>query len=409
MLKLYNTLSQQKEVFQSADPGGKLARIYVCGVTPYDTSHMGHALVAVVFDVLHRYLEHSGYEVLHLQNLTDIDDDIFKRARRDNVPYDELAQRWDKIYRDGLAAINCLPFDKYVPASTIVEPIIEIVGKLLAVNAAYKAGDGNVYFRAASFPEYGTLSHLSAAELLEKSRAAAADSLADEPGNPAKESDMDFIIWQAARADEPSWETSWGAGRPGWHIECSAISTSYLGSQFEVHGGGADLIFPHHSSEIAQGETANGVSPLVRYWMHVAMLFLGGEKMSKSLGNLILINQVLKTHSADALRLYLLGAVHYRTPLHFDTAGLDRAEQQAAVLGRALQSPASGPGQADSWVGRFYAAMDDDLDTPRAIASLLELADAILEGQIGPEGQTQLRYMSGLLGLPLAGGRKSEI
>ena len=405
MLKLYNTLSQEKELFKSADPNGKLARIYVCGVTPYDTSHMGHALVATVFDVLHRYLEHCGYQVSHIQNLTDIDDDIIKRARRDDVPYDELAQYWNQIYLDGLAAINCLPFDKYVPASAAVEHIKEMVGKLVAVGAAYHASDGNVYFRAASFPQYGALSHLGAAEMLEKAKAAAEDSLADQPGNPAKESDLDFIIWQATRPGEPSWESQWGPGRPGWHIECSAITLDQHGPQFEVHGGGADLIFPHHSSEIAQSETYTGQKPSVRYWMHVAMLYLGGEKMSKSLGNLILIKDVLKTHSADALRLYLLGAAHYRTPLHFEVAGLDRAEQQVGLLRRALEArPASEVG-AGQWKELFYTALDDDLDTPQAIESLLGLSNAILEGQAGGPAQADLRYMAGLLGLPLVNPR----
>lgn len=402
MFKLYNTLSQSKEEFRSFDPGGKLARIYVCGVTPYDTSHMGHALVATVFDVLHRYLEHLGYEVLHLQNLTDIDDDIIKRARRDNVPYDELGRRWDNIYRDGLAAINCLPFDKYVPASTVIPQIIELVGKLLAAGRAYPASDGNIYFRAASFPGYGKLAHLDEAKLLEKARAAAKDSLADAPGNPAKESDLDFIIWQKSQSGEPSWETDWGAGRPGWHIECSAISTTHLGDQFEVHGGGSDLIFPHHSSEIAQSESVSGKSPLVRHWMHVAMLYLDGEKMSKSLGNMILIKEALETHSADALRLYLLGAEHYRTPLHFERAGLDRAEQQADLLRRALAATSAGSTDAHAWASRFYTALDDDLDTPLAIESLLALANAILEGQVDTQGQAKLGYLAGMLGLPLA-------
>jgi L-cysteine:1D-myo-inositol 2-amino-2-deoxy-alpha-D-glucopyranoside ligase len=402
MLKLYNTLSQQKEEFKSVDPGGKLARIYVCGVTPYDTSHMGHALVAAVFDVLHRYLEHKDFAVTHIQNLTDIDDDIIKRARRDNQPYDELGRRWDALYRDGLRAINCLPFDNYVPASTVIEPIIQMVKKLVERNSAYLASDGNVYFRASSFPEYGKLAHLGMAEMLEKAKAGAEDSLVDRPGNPAKESDLDFIVWQAAQPGEPSWDSPWGQGRPGWHIECSAISTQNLGQQFEIHGGGADLIFPHHSSEIAQSETYSGKSPVVKYWMHVAMLYLGGEKMSKSLGNLILINDALKKNSADALRLYLLGQEHYRTPLHFTQEGLDRAEQQADLFRKALAAEAKGQGDSQLWTDQFYAAMDDDLDMPRAIRVMIDLSKAILENQVGTRGQEQLRYLSGLLGLPLA-------
>jgi L-cysteine:1D-myo-inositol 2-amino-2-deoxy-alpha-D-glucopyranoside ligase len=403
MLKLYNTLSQQKEEFKSLDPSGKVARIYVCGVTPYDTSHMGHALVAALFDVLHRYLEHSGYEVTHVQNLTDIDDDIIKKARKVGQPYDELGRRWDALYRDGLRAINCLPFDNYVPASTVIGPIQEMIAKLVEKKAAYQASDGNVYFRASSFPQYGKLSHLDMAQMLEKARAGAEDSLADAPGNPAKESDLDFILWQAAKPDEPSWDSAWGEGRPGWHIECSAISTQSLGQQFEVHGGGADLIFPHHSSEIAQSETFSGKSPVVGYWMHVAMLYLGGEKMSKSLGNLILINDALKKNSADALRIYLLGHEHYRTPLHFTQEGVDRAEQYADLFRKALaQEAAFGEADVKPYVERFYAAMDDDLDIPAAIGVMVELAKAVLENEVDFRGQEHLRYMSGLLGLPLA-------
>jgi cysteinyl-tRNA synthetase len=403
MLKLYNTLSQQKEEFKSLDPSGKVARIYVCGVTPYDTSHMGHALVAALFDVLHRYLEHTGYQVTHVQNLTDIDDDIIKKARKENQPYDELGRRWDALYRDGLRAINCLPFDNYVPASTVIDPIQKMIAALVQKDAAYKASDGNVYFRASSFTDYGKLSHLDLAQMLEKARAGAEDSLADFPGNPAKESDLDFILWQAAQPDEPSWDSPWGSGRPGWHIECSAISTQSLGQQFEVHGGGADLIFPHHSSEIAQSETFSGKSPVVGYWMHVAMLYLGGEKMSKSLGNLILINDALKKNSADALRIYLLGHKHYRTPLHFTQEGVDQAEKYADLFRKALaQEAAFGEADVKPYVEKFYAAMDDDLDIPAAIGVMLELAKAIIENEVDFRGQEHLRYMSNLLGLPLA-------
>jgi L-cysteine:1D-myo-inositol 2-amino-2-deoxy-alpha-D-glucopyranoside ligase len=402
MLKLYNSLTQQKEEFKSFDPDGKLARLYVCGVTPYDTSHMGHALVAVVFDTLHRYLEYSGYTVTHIQNLTDVDDDIIKRARRDGVPYDELSRQWDKIYLDGLAAINCQPFDKYIAVSDVIENIKEMVAALVEKEAAYQANDGNVYFRASSFPQYGELAHMTPEQLMEKARAAAEDSLADKPGNPAKESELDFVLWQAAQAGEPSWDTPWGAGRPGWHIECSTISRLHLGDQFEIHGGGADLLFPHHSSEIAQTESVTGKAPSVRFWMHVAMLYLDGEKMSKSLGNLVLIRDALKTYSADAIRLYLLGAAHYRTPLHYEEEGVVRAEQQARLLTAALQNTPHGEGNPQSYADRFFDALDDDLNTPAAIETALGLATAILEGQMGVEGQSVLRQMTSVLGLSLA-------
>ena len=402
MLTLYNTLSEQKEVFKSFDPAGKLARIYVCGVTPYDTSHMGHALVAVVFDTLRRYLLHQGYEVKHVQNLTDVDDDIIKRARRDGVPYDQLGQQWDQLYRDGLASINCLPFDEYVPASSQIESIKKMVKQLIEQNQAYQASDGNVYFRAASFPKYGELGHQSAAEMLEKAKAGAEDSLVDFPGNPAKESDLDFIVWQGARLGEPSWPSEWGEGRPGWHIECSSISTGHLGPQFEIHGGGADLIFPHHNSEIAQSESVTHQAPVVGHWLHVAMLYLDGEKMSKSLGNLILIRDALKTHSANAIRLYLLGAQHYRTPLHYQREDVNQAEEQAQTLQQALQATATGQATGEDFANQFYAALDDDFNTPEAIKVLVALSQAILNGDTGTTAQETLRELSGILGLSLA-------
>ncbi len=408
MLRLFNTYSQQKEVFESADPGGKLARIYVCGITPYDSSHMGHAMVAVFFDTLHRYLEHLDYEVTQAQNITDIDDDIIKRARRDNVPYDELGQRWNKIYLDALAAVNVQPFDLYIPATTEVPKMVEMVVGLVEKGFAYPARDGNIYFRAASFPDYGKLSRLSPAELLEKGRAAATDSLMDTPGNPAKESDLDFIIWQTAQPGEPSWESPFGPGRPGWHIECSAITSKYLGSQFEIHGGGADLIFPHHSSEIAQSEACSGKHPFVKYWMHVGMVHLGGEKMSKSLGNLVLVRDVIKEHSPDALRLYLL-STHYRDALHYEVSGVVQAETQIALLRQALQATSDSAGSVvefANWEDTFFTALDDDMDTPRAIHAALALAQALVvaaqDGQDIQAAQESLRDMVGLLGLFLA-------
>ncbi len=405
--KLYNTYSQSKEPFSPVDPQSNLARIYVCGITPYDTSHMGHALTALTFDTVHRYLEFLGYEVKHVQNLTDIDDDIIKRARRDGVPYDELGQSWDKIYRDSLKAINCLPFDNYVPASTKVPEIVELVQGLVERGVAYKAADGNVYFRAASFKDYAGLSHLSEAEMLEKGAAAAADSLVDSPENPAKESVMDFIIWQAARPNEPSWPSPYGEGRPGWHIECSAIGLDQFGPQFEIHGGGADLIFPHHSSEIAQSETYTGKHPLVKYWMHVGMVHLESEKMSKSLGNLVLVRDVLKSYSPDALRLYLLGT-QYRDALHYEESGVAAAETQLSQFKAALEAEGikSGPLlSAEPYQTNFFNAMSDDLNTPVAVATALTFAEVINQSNASnnlSESQASLRQMLGLFGLFLA-------
>ncbi|NWJ45206.1 MAG: cysteine--tRNA ligase [Chloroflexi bacterium] len=402
--KLYNSYSQTKEPFSSVEPGSDLARIYVCGVTPYDTSHIGHALTALTFDILHRYLEYLGYQVKHVQNLTDIDDDIIKRANRDGVNWNDLARQWDEIYRNSLAAINCLPFDNYIPATTKIPEIIEMVKGLIERGAAYEAKDGNIYFRAASFKNYGALSHLNPEELLEKARAAAVDSLVDYPENDAKESVLDFVLWQAARPGEPRWDSPWGEGRPGWHIECSAIGLNQFGAQFEIHGGGADLLFPHHSSEIAQSESYTGQHPFVKYWVHIGMVHLGGDKMSKSLGNLVLVRDVIKNHRPDALRLYLL-SIHYREPLHYEESGVVIAEGWLAQLEKALaveSETANEQLHPTEWQQRFFAAMNDDLDTPITIETILDLAQTILAKAhtIGVvKAQAALKEMLSILGL----------
>jgi L-cysteine:1D-myo-inositol 2-amino-2-deoxy-alpha-D-glucopyranoside ligase len=408
MLRLFNTYSQQKEAFEPVEPGSKEARIYVCGITPYDSSHMGHAMVGVFFDTLHRYLEHLGYQVKHVQNLTDVDDDIFKRARRDKVDPQELGQRWNQIYIDSLAALNVQPHDSYVPASAEVPEMIKVVQGLVEKGFAYPASDGNVYFRAARYPEYGALAHLSQTEMLEKARAAAEDSLADQPGNPAKESDLDFIIWQQSAPDEPSWDSPFGAGRPGWHIECSAIGLKHLGDRFEIHGGGADLMFPHHSSEIAQSESFTGKHPFVKYWLHVGMVHLDGEKMSKSLGNLVLVRDALKTLSPDALRLYLLNT-HYRTPLHYKAEDVSEWETRVALLKQALAVEGNAEGATLEFaphLAGFFTALDDDMDTTLAIQAALGLAQNIVEGaqqgqNVAPAQKT-LRDMLKILGLFVA-------
>jgi L-cysteine:1D-myo-inositol 2-amino-2-deoxy-alpha-D-glucopyranoside ligase len=406
-LKLYSTHSQQKEPFKSFDPSGKLARIYVCGVTPYDTSHMGHAMTALTFDVLHRYLEHTGFTVKHVQNITDIDDDIIKRANRDGVDWRELAQKWNQIYLDSLKTLNCLPFDAYIPATGKIPEIVAVVGQLLEKGYAYKAKDGNIYFEAAKFPAYGKMSHLSELEILEKARNAAVDSLADDPENPTKKDVRDFIVWQVSKPGEPKWSAPWGEGRPGWHIECTAISMGELGPQFEVHGGGADLIFPHHSSEIAQSEAITGVNPFVGYWMHVGMVYLGKEKMSKSLGNLVLVRDAVKLHTPDAVRLYLL-KTHYRTPLHYEDNGVSEAELDVNQLEKALSGEdahASNTLEPTAWEDRFYTAMDDDLNTPEAVAVALELANVInnnSDNENMSAARASLKGMLSVLGMPCA-------
>ena len=398
MLKLFNSYSQEKELFEFVDPTSKTVRMYVCGVTPYDTSHLGHALVAVTFDVLRRYFLHLGYEVRHVQNMTDVDDSIIGRAETLQVDYHELGQQWDKVYLDSLASINILPFTQYIAASSRIEDILVVVKGLVEQGFAYQATDGNVYFRTSRVAEYGKLSHLSHAQMLEKAREAAKDSLADEPGNPAKDSDLDFIVWQRSRPGEPSWDSQWGKGRPGWHIECSTISMNELGERFEIHGGGADLLFPHHSSEIAQSESYTHQLPFVKYWMHVGMVHIGGKKMSKSLKNLVLVRDVLKEYSADALRLYLLNT-HYRTPLHYDANDLKTAQALAQLLHETVMGEAALTSQVslvETYKNRFYAALDDDLNTPHALAVLHEMAK-----QIGHSvsAKAAIREMCNILGL----------
>lgn len=400
MLKLYNSYSQEKEPFETVDPTSKKVGMYVCGVTPYDTSHLGHALVAVTFDVLQRYLQFLGFEVKHVQNMTDVDDSIIGRAEELKVDYQELGKQWDEIYLQSLSSINILPFDAYVPASTQIESIIEIITSLVEQGYAYPTEDGNVYFRVSQFPEYGNLSHLTQEQMLQKAIEAAADSLADKPSNPAKESDLDFIVWQKAREGEPSWDSPWGKGRPGWHIECSAISMNNLGPRFEIHGGGADLIFPHHSSEIAQSQTYTHQTPFVKYWMHVGMVHINGAKMSKSLKNLVLVRDILQEYPADALRIYLL-STHYRTPLHYNAEELKPAAELAETLRKTVMDeiePVSNADQVENLKNRFFAALDDDLNTPEALTVLKELAET---GGCSAAGKATIRELCNVLGLTL--------
>jgi L-cysteine:1D-myo-inositol 2-amino-2-deoxy-alpha-D-glucopyranoside ligase len=400
MLKLYNSYSQEKEVFEAIDPSSKTVSLYVCGVTPYDTSHLGHALVAVTFDVLRRYLTHLGYTVRHVQNITDVDDSIIGRAEELKVDYQELGQHWSQVYLDSLASINVLPFSDYVTASSQIDSIIQIISKLVEQGLAYPASDSNVYFKAAAIPNYGQLSHLSPAEMLLKAQEAATDSLADSAGNPAKTSDLDFILWQHSRPGEPHWESPWGEGRPGWHIECSAICMNHLGNRLEIHGGGSDLLFPHHSSEIAQSESYTQQSPFVKYWMHIGMVHINGAKMSKSLKNLVLVRDVLEKYSADTLRIYLL-STHYRIPSHYDERGLVAAQALANLLRETVTdaiTPASNADLVESYKSRFYEALDDDLNTPLALTVLREISE---EAAHSAAAKAALREMANVLGLTL--------
>ena len=359
---------------------GEPVGLYVCGVTPYDTGHLGHAFTYVSFDVLHRYLEYLGHDVRYVQNLTDVDDDLLRRARELGEDYVALGNRHVTTFLTEMAALNWLPPDRYPRATEHIPEMQALIGLLLDRGHAY-AAEGHVYFSIDSDPHYGELSKLSREAMLP-----IANERGNVPDKAGKRDPLDFVLWQPSAADEPSWPSPWGAGRPGWHIECSAMSMTYLGEQFEIHGGGHDLIFPHHESEIAQSEGATGTRPFVSYWMHAGMLSYEGEKMSKSLGNLVLVRDLLTSYPGDAIRHYLVSN-HYRSAVDYDESALAASAAQVARLRAACRvaeeleplAPAHAePSALRPLVAehreRFLAAMDDDLDTPAALPELHALA-----------------------------------
>ena len=344
--------------------------LYVCGVTPYDTGHLGHAFTYVSFDVLHRYLEYLGYDVEYVQNLTDVDDDMLRKARETGEDYLALGNRHVTTFLTEMAALNWLPPDHYPRATQHIPEMLTLIRKLVAKGLAY-AAEGNVYFSVAADPGYGQLSKLSREEML---------PLANERGNipdmPGKRDPLDFVLWQRSLPDEPAWESPWGPGRPGWHIECSAMSMAYLGTRFELHGGGADLLFPHHESELAQSEGATGHRPFVGWWAHVGMLSYEGDKMSKSLGNLVLVSR-LREQGVDpmAVRLAIL-AHHYREDWEWTDAGLEHAVARLERWRTALSG--NGGPDATSTIEAIRTALADDLDAPAALRAVDTWADAAL-------------------------------
>ena len=357
-MRLYNTESAKVEPLRvESEPIG----VYVCGITPYDTTHLGHAFTYVVFDVLVRTLRASGRRVRYVQNVTDVDDDVLKRARELGTAWDSLAREETALYQADMAALNVLPPDVFPRASESIPRIIALVARLLAQGHAYVSG-GNVYFRVNSRADYGRLSRLPPERMVELSAQRGAD-----PDDPHKHDPLDFILWQKSAPDEPRWESPWGLGRPGWHIECSAMVLQFLGDQVDIHGGGHDLVFPHHESEIAQSESATGVSPFARIWMHVGMLRHQGEKMSKSLGNLVLVHDLLGQYDADTLRVLLLEH-HYRESWEYSDGLLRSAAGRVASLRQQVESLPDGSGSGRA--GEVSAALDDDLDTPRALSAL---------------------------------------
>jgi cysteinyl-tRNA synthetase len=366
-MKVYNTLSGKKEEFP---PPGDEVKMYVCGVTPYSDAHIGHAMSYIIFDVIRRYLRYKGYKVRYVQNVTDIDDKIIDRANKLGIAPRELAGKYTDSYFEDMKALNIVKAetDEYPKATDEIPKIIEVIQGLVDKGYAYPAG-GSVYFRVRKDPDYGQLSHRSLDDMM---------SAECGLGAGEKEDAMDFVLWKAAKPGEPHWPSPWGEGRPGWHIECSAMSLKYLGDTLDIHGGGQDLIFPHHENEIAQSESFTGKKPFAKYWLHNGLVQFGGDKMSKSLGNLITIKQALEKYSADALRIFILNS-HYRSPLTYSEEGLEAAEQGAERLAGAAfrDDQTGGKGEAldaEPYRQRFIEAMDDDFNTAQAIGILFELA-----------------------------------
>jgi L-cysteine:1D-myo-inositol 2-amino-2-deoxy-alpha-D-glucopyranoside ligase len=397
-MQLFNTQSGRIERFTPRDD---TVGLYVCGITPYDTTHIGHAFTFLTFDILVRVMRHKGWDVTYVQNVTDIDDDILRKAKEVGLEWKQLGDRETARYLKDMRDLNWVEPDHYVRATDHIAEMLEITQALIDKGHAYERG-GNVYFSVSSDPEFGKLSHIPRDEML-----AIANERGNTPDDPNKRDPLDFVLWQKSVGDEPSWDSPYGPGRPGWHVECSAMASRYLGPSIDIHGGGADLIFPHHEAEVAQSENAFGVEPFARTWVHVAMVGYNGEKMSKSLGNLVLVSDALKDYSADAVRLYLFSN-HYRVPWVFEDAELERWARVADDLIEAAEFPAYGI-EEELDVGnlrdRFFNALDDDLNTPIAIEALQEIGTGILEAPEEDDvrdAQRTLRELSEVLGLSLS-------
>ena len=402
-LQIYNTLSRSKETFEPLKPGQ--VSMYVCGPTVYASAHIGHAMSTLVFDIVRRYLQYRGYEVAHAMNYTDVDDKIIQRANHEDRDPHELAESYIKEYDQHLKELNILPATVFPRATEEIPAIIDMVARLMDDDYAYEAG-GDVYYRVEKKDDYGRLS----GRKLEDMQAGARIGVDERKEHP-----MDFAVWKAAKEGEPSWDSPWGPGRPGWHIECSAMVLNHLGQQIDIHGGGNDLIFPHHENEIAQTESLTH-KPFARFWMHNGMMQLSGEKMSKSLGNLITIKEFLADHDADVLRMMVLGG-SYRGPLTFGDEAVEAASRGLERLRGGLRPALPGASgvddvdleaaAADARTG-FENAMDDDFNSSAALAALFELVRQINQSrdagasdeQLRP-AQTVLLELAGVLGLRL--------
>lgn len=400
-MKIFNSLSGKKEEFVPLDKEGKEVKMYVCGINPYNDAHIGHALSYIFFDVVRRYLEYRGYKVTHVQNITDIEDNIIAHANRRGISVPELTQKYVERYDEDMRALNVLPAHYYPRATGEIDKMLEIVQGLVDKGFAYAVG-GDVYFRVRQVPDYGKLSKRSLEQMMAGARI--------ETGEQ-KEDPMDFVLWKAAKPGEPSWDSPWGKGRPGWHIECSAMSIKYLGEQLDIHGGGQDVVFPHHENEITQSEAFTGKKPFVKYWIHNGLMQMGEEKMSRSVGNLITIRDALEKYSSDAIHVFVLGS-YYRSPLTYTPEALEAAERGVERLRQAVRPKTGGKEPTgemnlDIYQNQFVEAMDDDFNTSKALSVLFELAHDINRASEAGYGvakaQQILKELGGVLGLTFEG------
>jgi len=392
MLKIYNSLNNRKEVFEPITPGQ--VQMYVCGMTVYDYCHIGHARVLVVFDVVYRYLKHLGYEVTYVRNITDIEDKIINRANENGEPYDQLTERFILAMHEDSDALGVLRPDAEPRATEAVDEMLEMIEVLEQKGFAYQADNGDVYFAVAKFADYGRLSGKKVSELRAGERVEV---------DAGKRDPLDFVLWKSAKPGEPSWPSKYGDGRPGWHIECSAMSRSLFGNHFDIHGGGQDLQFPHHENEIAQSECCNG-EKFVNYWMHNGFVRVNEEKMSKSLGNFFILREVLDSYRAEEIRYFIVSS-HYRSQLNYSEEQLDNARSALQRLYAALLDarPAALPRDSD-YQKRFEEALDDDFNTANAVAVLFDLVREINRSKREQherqhELASLLRHLGGLLGL----------
>lgn len=389
-LKIYNTLTRQKETFTPIQPGK--VGMYVCGMTVYDFCHLGHARVMIAFDVIARYLRHRGYDVNYIRNITDIDDKIITRANENGEAFDALTERFIAEMNKDAESLAIEPPDAEPRATSHIDDIIELVKTLIDKGFAYPADNGDVYYSVRKFEDYGKLS----GKILDELEAGARVGVDEFKQDP-----LDFVLWKSAKPDEPHWESPWGIGRPGWHVECSAMSKCCLGDTFDIHGGGPDLKFPHHENEIAQSEAASGKS-YVNTWMHAGAVRVDGEKMSKSLGNFFTIREILDKYPAEVVRFLLLSS-QYRSPINYSEDSLKEAQTKLDRFYNAL-SLVSGDVESvnidNEYAERFLAAMDDDFNTPVALAVLFDLVRALnkTEGNEALALAGQLKYLGGVLG-----------